>query len=386
MNFEFASAGRILFGVGRGIEAGAIAASLGRRALLVTGRAPRRFPAVIDAIADAGVEIVGWTVGGEPTVADALAGVARAREAGCDLVIGLGGGSAIDAGKAIAALLTNPGEPLDYLEVVGRGRPLSEDPAPFVAIPTTAGTGSEVTRNAVLAVPEARVKVSLRSPKMLPPVAIVDPGLTRSMPPALTADVGLDALTQVIEPYVCNQPSPITDALARDGIARAAGALRRAVADGDDLEARTEMALASLFGGLALANAKLGAVHGFAGPIGGMFPAPHGAVCARLLPPVVAANVAALRARRGDAAAASLDRYLEVARLLTGWPDATIDAGVAWLARLADELGIQRLAAYGVGEAEIPAIVAAARRSSSMRGNPVELSDDALASILRAAI
>lgn len=386
MDLDFATAGRIRFGVGVAAELGAIAAGLGARALLVTGAEPRRFPEVVDAIAAAGVDLTVFAVRGEPTTEAAQAGVEVARAAGCDLVIGLGGGSALDAGKAIAALLTNPGAPLDYLEVVGRGQPLTADPAPFIAVPTTAGTGSEVTRNAVLAVKERRVKVSLRSPKMLPDVAVVDPALTLSLPPKVTADCGLDALTQVIEPFVSRRANPLTDALCREGIRRAARSLRRAYEHGDDLAARTDMALTSLFGGLALANAKLGAVHGFAGPIGGMFPAPHGAVCACLLPHVVAANVRALTARGGAEGAAILERYREVAVLLSGRADATVDYGIAWLRTLADDLGIGTLRAYGVSEADLPAIIDKSARSSSMKGNPIVLSEDELRRILVAAL
>ena len=247
----------------------------------------------------------------------------------CDVIIGLGGGSAIDTGKAIAALLTNPGDPLDYLEVIGRGQALHATPLPYIAIPTTAGTGSEVTRNAVLASPEHRVKVSLRSPLMLPRVAIVDPELTYSLPPAITASTGLDALTQLIEPYTCNSPNPLVDAICREGMQRAARSLKRAYQDGNDVAAREDMSIAALFGGLALANAKLGAVHGFAGPLGGLFPAPHGMICARLLPLIVEANVRALQERKPNTSV--LQRYAEVAQLLTGRSTAGASDAIEWL-------------------------------------------------------
>ena len=275
MNFEFATATRIVFGSGKLAEAGSIARGLGQRALLVTGADPARAARLGELLDKAGVEFVTFAVAGEPSVALAVAGAELARTGRCELVIACGGGSVIDAGKAIAALATNLGDPLDFLEVVGRGQPLRAAPLPFIAIPTTAGTGAEVTRNAVLAVPEQRVKVSLRSPLMLPRVALVDPELTLGLPPALTASTGLDALTQLLEPFVSGRANPFTDALCRDGLRRCARSLRRAFHDGQDAAAREDMALASLFGGLALANAGLGAVHGFAGPIGGMFPAPH---------------------------------------------------------------------------------------------------------------
>ena len=231
-------------------------------------------------------------------------------------MIGLGGGSAIDAAKAIAALAANGGDPLDYLEVVGRGRSLTQPSLPCIAIPTTAGTGAEVTRNAVLASPEHGIKASLRSATMLPRLALVDPELTYSLPAAVTASTGLDALTQLIEPFTSSKANPLTDALCREGMMRAARSLRTAYEDGRDAAAREDMALASLFGGLALANAGLGVVHGFAGPVGGTFHAPHGAVCAAFLPHVMAVNARALRTRQPGSAA--LARYDEIARILTG--------------------------------------------------------------------
>lgn len=375
--FEFATAGRVMFGEGVAAEVEAVAAGLGSRALVVTGSEPRR-------AADAGARFSGesWLVRGEPTIADIAAGVAFARGRGCDVVVAIGGGSALDAGKAIAALMTNDGEPLDYLEVVGRGRALERAPAPVVAVPTTAGTGSEVTRNAVLVA--ENIKVSLRSPGMLPRAALVDPLLTLSLPANVTADCGLDALTQCLEPLVCNKAGPLTDALAREGLSRAARSLRRAVTHGDDVAARTDMCVASLCGGLALANAALGAVHGFAGPIGGMFPAPHGAVCARLLPEVIFHNCEALRAR--DPEGAALRRYEEVARIVTGHARAEIADGIAWVREIVAELGVRPLSQYGVTAEHLPALVAAGRRASSMKGNPVVLTDDELTAVLTAAL
>ena len=386
MDFEFATANRIRFGTGVARELGELARAYGTRVLLVTGSSPQRFPEVLHDLLAAGLKLTSFAVAGEPTTTSVSEGAALAREAGCESVIGLGGGSALDAGKAIAALMTNPGEPLDYLEVVGRGQSLSAAPAPYIAAPTTAGTGSEVTRNAVLQVQEHRVKVSLRSPQMLPDVALVDPALTRTMGPALTAECGLDALTQVLEPYVSIRANPLTDGICREGIRRGARGLRRAWRDGEDLEARTDMALTSLFGGLALANAKLGAVHGFAGPLGGMFPAPHGAVCAALLPHVVAANVRALRARGGTTGEVFLERYREVAVLLTGRADAAVEDGVLWLEQLAAELEIRPLGDYGMTERDLPVLIEKSVRSSSMKGNPIVLTDDELRMILLSAL
>jgi alcohol dehydrogenase class IV len=281
-------------------------------------------------------------------------------------------------------MLTNGGELLGYLEVIGRGRSLMKPAAPLIAIPTTAGTGVEVTRNAVLASPEHQVKVSLRSPLMLPKVALVDPELTYDLPPAITASTGLDALTQLIEPFTSCRANPMTDALCIEGIRRVARSLRIAYHTGHATSARQDMALASLFGGLALANAGLGAVHGFAAPIGGMFPAPHGAVCAALLPQVMAANLRALRSRAPDSD--TLRRYDEIARLVTGKSAATADDGVRWAGELVKELGIPGLSAYGVGPQHCGELVEKAAKASSMKANPVALTAMELTEVLQAAI
>jgi alcohol dehydrogenase class IV len=311
-------------------------------------------------------------------------GAEYARDERCDVVIAMGGGSAIDAGKALAAMLANPGDPLDYLEVIGRGRALERASAPFIAIPTTAGTGSEVTRNAVLASPEHRVKASLRSPGMLPRLAVVDPELTLDLPRPVTAATGLDALTQLIEPYVSSRANAMTDLFCVEGIRRAAAALPRAWENGQDREARTAMSWASLLGGMALANAGLGAVHGFAAPVGGMFPAPHGAACAALLPHVMEVNVRALRARSPHGEA--LRRYDEIARLLTGEPHATADDGVRWVAAICRRLEIPPLRDYGVREEDIPALVEKAANASSMKGNPIPLTPDELSEIAQRSV
>ncbi|MCC6821952.1 MAG: iron-containing alcohol dehydrogenase [Verrucomicrobia subdivision 3 bacterium] len=386
VRFEFATATRIVFGAGTLKEIGSLARGFGQHPLVVTGRAPR-WREILSGLLKREPGIFSGTtfsVPGEPTLTTVGQGVNVAKLAGCDSVIAIGGGSTIDAGKAIAAMLTNAGELLDYVEVVGRGRTLTHPPAPFVAISTTAGTGAEVTRNAVLSVPEQRVKVSLRSPLMLPRLAVVDPELTYDLPTALTASTGLDALTQLIEPYVSCRANPMMDAICLEGIQRVARSLRRAWLAGHDKAAREDMALASLFGGLALANAGLGAVHGFAAPIGGMFPAAHGAVCAALLPHVMAANIRALRDRALDDTA--VRRYGEMGRLLTGRPAAGADDGVQWVGELVAELGIPRLAAYGIATRHINELVAMASNASSMKGNPIVLTTEELIEVLHAAI
>jgi alcohol dehydrogenase class IV len=384
MRFEFATATRILFGPGTLKEAAPIIAAFGRRALIVIGSTPDQAKTLIDQLKAQQVETVTVRVSGEPAIDTVQEGMAVARDNRSDVIIGLGGGSAIDTGKAIAALLTNPGDPLDYLEVIGRGQPLQQMPLPTIAIPTTAGTGSEVTRNAVLAAPEHHVKVSLRSPWMLPRVAIVDPELTYSLPPAITASTGLDALTQVIEPYTCNSPNPVVDAICREGMQRAARSLKRAFQNGDDGAAREDMSIAALFGGMALANAKLGAVHGFAGPFGGLYPAPHGMICARLLPFVVEANVRALQERAPTSPV--LQRYAEVAQLLTGRSTARASDAIGWLQQLCSDLNVAPLSQFGFTAQDIPSVVAQAQKASSMKGNPITLTTEELSEILRAAL
>ncbi len=383
MRFELATAARIVFGRGCFDDLPDHVSALGRRVLLVTGASADRTGAR-QRLRESGLQPFGLRFGTEPTTTAVCEGVAAARDHGVDVVVGIGGGSVLDGAKAIAALLRNPGHPLDYLEVVGQGRALENPSLPCVAVPTTAGTGSEVTRNAVLSAPEHGVKVSLRSASMLPRLALVDPLLTQSLPPALTASTGLDALTQLVEPLVSRRSNPVTDALSRDGIARAARSLRRACQDGTDLVAREDMSLASLLGGIALANAGLGAVHGFAGPLGGRLGAPHGALCACLLPHVIRTNAHALRRR--DPTSPALDRLAEAARLLTGRAGATPEDGADWLAELGAQLEIAGLARHGLAAADIPEIIPKARAASSMKGNPIDLTDDELTTILQQAL
>ena len=384
MRFELTTASRIVFGPGTVREVAPAAQSMGTCVLLVTGRSQTRAATVTEALDASGMRYVRFSVTGEPTIPTAREGAELARTEGCDVVVSLGGGSAVDAGKAIAALIGNGGDPLDYLEVIGEGRKLERSPAPFIAVPTTAGTGSEVTRNAVLGSPEHGVKASLRSPLMLPDLAVVDPELTVDVPPAVTATTGLDALTQLIEPYVSSRSNAMTDLFCLEGIRRAAGSLKRAYEDGSDAEARNDMAMASLMGGLSLANAGLGVVHGFAAPVGGLFTAPHGAVCAAILPHGMRGNIQALRERGEDSD--KLKRYRTVARLLTGSENAQTEDGIEWAFRTCEELGIPTLAAYGLRPDDVPAVVQKASRASSMKANPIELTMEELTEILSNAL
>jgi alcohol dehydrogenase class IV len=378
--FDLALPRRVLFGPGRAAaDLPGLLAPLGRRVLLCTGRDPSRHAHLLGDVDPAAVV----TVPHEPTVDDVRAATERARSAGADSVVAIGGGSVLDLGKAVAALLGNGTDPIDHLEVVGRGVPIRRPSLPYVAVPTTAGTGAEVTANAPLRSPEHGVKASIRSPHLLATVALVDPLLTLSCPPDVTASSGLDALTQCLEPYVCPQANPATDAYAAEGLRRAARALRTAYEHGDDPGAREEMALVSLFGGISLANAKLGAVHGLAGVIGGMVEAPHGAICAALLAPTVETNLRALRDRAPNSP--GLHRYAHAARLLTGRDLATTDDGVRWLRDTVGALSIPGLGAIGMQPGHHREVAAKAAQSSSMRGNPVALTQDDLLAVLAAA-
>jgi alcohol dehydrogenase class IV len=372
MRFEFATAQRILFGEGTVREVPAAARAFGRRAILVHGSSAERVAGLRASLAAAGVECRDFVVAGEPTLE-----LIRNSPRDADLVIAIGGGSVLDAGKAVAALIANPGDPMDYLEVIGRALPLANPAVPCIAIPTTAGTGSEVTRNSVVGSPEHRVKASMRSASMLPRLAVVDPELTLGLPRGVTASTGLDALTQLIEPYLSVKANPMTDALCVQGIPYAARALPRVWERPDDREARAGMCFASLLGGMALANAGLGAVHGFAAPIGGMFPAPHGAVCAAVLPHALEVNLRAAKDRT---------RFDEVARLVTADPHAEAEDGVKWIAELCRKLEIPPLRTYGVSESDLPVLVEKASQASSMKGNPVALSREQLREIIARAL
>jgi len=381
MKFEFATATRIIFGNGTCEQVAPLAAEMGSYAFIVTGRSSERAKSLIEQLKKHRIKCVMFSAPNEPTATLAKAAVLEARQAESDLVIAIGGGSVIDTGKVVAAMITNSGQLEDYLEIVGSGKPLTRHPVPFIAIPTTAGTGAEVTRNAVLSLTEHQVKVSMRSPLMLPRVAVVDPLLTHSMPPSITASTGLDTLTQLMEAYVSNKANPLTDGICREGLKRAGRSLQPAYEDGGNRTAREEMAMASLFSGLALANAKLGAVHGLAGPLGGMLSAAHGVICARLLPYVMQANVQVLQERAADSPA--LARYDQIAQLATGTATAKATDGLEWVQELCSSLKVPPLAEFGLKEQDLPAVVAKSRKSSSMKGNPIILTDDELMVILK---
>lgn len=383
MSFEFVTSDRIIFGDGTLSQVAEIAPGMGQRALILGGGGSVSMDRLFQFLNIAGVAFDLFCIEQEPDIPTITDGLSKAKSAGSDFVIGFGGGSVLDSAKAIAALINNPGDVLDYLEVIGGGKKIPNPAVPMIAIPTTAGTGTEVTRNAVITSPEHHVKVSMRSPMMIPTVALVDPELTYSMPPQVTASTGMDALTQVIEAYVSKKANPMTDILARDGIQRGARSLLAAYKNGDDQQARYDMALTSLLGGLALANGGLGAVHGFAGPIGGLFNAAHGEICASLLSPVMKYNLQTILNRDGIAEIKT--RYEDIAKWLTGDPNAKLIDGLSWIENLTKALSIPGLQVMGVQRADFDGIIEKAKVSSSMQRNPIKLDEKTLKTILSEA-
>lgn len=377
--FDITGPGQIRFGRGAAREAGARIAAFGLRGVVVHGADAARARWLMDDLAAAGAAVQGIACATEPTLAMLDIALAVARDHRPDWVAAIGGGAALDLGKALAALAPGTTPAMDHLEVVGRGLPLSAPPLPFVALPTTAGTGSEATRNAVIGVPEAGRKVSLRDPRMVARLALVDPALTDHCPRGVTLAAGLDALTQVIEPYLSARATPYTDAICRPVIGPGLAALARLMT-AEEAAARDVMAWVGLTGGLALANAGLGAVHGLAGVIGGRTGAAHGAVCGALLGPSLAVNAAHLPG--GHPAAARLaELRAEIAGVLGGDP---ADAPQV-LAQWAAGQGLPGLTALGVDPADHARIAAEAQASSSMKGNPVPLPDAALVEMMRRA-
>ncbi|MBF0547539.1 MAG: iron-containing alcohol dehydrogenase [Candidatus Riflebacteria bacterium] len=376
--WEFSTSGKIIFGEGTIGKLPSLSQNHGKKALIVTGSTPQRVERFTKSLS---VEF--FPVTGEPTVQLVKEGVNLAKEFSSDHIIAIGGGSVIDCGKAIAAMVANPGDIFDYLEVIGKGKSLEIAPLPFIAVPTTAGTGAEVTRNAVLSVPEQNVKVSLRSPLMLPDIALLDPELTYGLPKEITAESGLDAITQLIEPFLSIKNNPMTDCFCREGLTRAASSLGIAFTDGKDKVARSNLLLVSLFGGLALANAGLGVVHGFAGPIGGMFSAPHGAICARILPEALKVNYRAV-CRQSNSIFTR--RFQELGTLLTGSLSSSENDLLSFISDLVDFLKIPPLSKFGISKTDFPEIIEKAKVSSSMKGNPVALSDEELHEILSSSM
>lgn len=384
ITFQFATANRIIFGTQTSRTIPDRASMWGKRIFLIIGSNPQRSQWLKDGLISKKLAVEIISISGEPDVPAVLEAVQQARQFKADVVVGIGGGSVLDTGKVVSAMLTNDGDLMDYLEVIGHGRAIQKPPVPYIAVPSTAGTGTEVTKNAVITSPEHRVKVSMRHAWMIPELAVIDPELTYSIPSDVTASTGLDALTQLIEPYLSRKHNPMTDAVCEEGLKRAAESIQKVYDNGNDPGARENMAIASLFGGLALANAKLGAVHGIAGPMGGMFPVPHGVVCARLLPYVMETNLRILQKQHSDSML--IGCFHRLGRLLTGNYHASSEDALTWIQNLCDHLEVRPLSEFGVRREAFPEIIQKSMKASSMQGNPVRLNEDDLKGILEKAV
>ena len=376
--FSFFSPQALYFGRGQAAQAATLAAGFGRRVLIVHGSNPARAAWLAESCIGAGLDVQTQCCAEEPSLPAIESALASLKGQSFDVVVALGGGSVIDFAKALAALIPCDGNPLDYLEGVGVGRMLEQSPVPMIALPTTAGTGAEVTKNAVIAVPQHNVKVSLRDPRMIPNVAIVDAALMEGAPRRISLAAALDAVTQVIEPFVSVKSNPMTDALCRAAIPVGASALRELVENGTP-QAWDSMAWVSTCGGLALANAGLGAVHGFAGVIGGLTGAPHGEICGALLPAVLASH--SRNAQAGTETHRRLHFILSVVDdqfATTNAPGSGLKALGAW----SRQMGLRSLSELGVGVDTHAQIAKAAVSASSMKGNPFALSQTELIEIL----
>jgi len=381
MRFEMNFPNRILFGPGVLSEIAPYLRQMGRRVVVLHGEKGADIDPILRIVINESLDYQFIPLKGEPTLRMVDDLLRRSWDYQPDFILAFGGGSVIDAGKAMAVLPSNPGPVSDYLEVIGAGKTLTQPGVPLIAIPTTAGTGAEVTRNAVIGVPEQRIKVSLRSSFLLPRLAVIDPRVTSGLPANVTSSTGMDALTQVIEPFVSLKANPMTDLYSREGMLRIGRSLSNAFTDGTNEAARLDMSFGALLGGLALANSGLGAVHGFAGPIGGMFNIPHGVICARLLPAVVEVNCAVMKRLGGYDAV--LSRYTEAAQIITGRAGSTQEDLIQWIADLCDALSIPRLSELNINEADFVDICEKAHIASSMKANPVPLDLDNLFQILR---
>ncbi|WP_425039731.1 iron-containing alcohol dehydrogenase [Primorskyibacter sp. S187A] len=376
MFFSFATSPSIHFGRKAAQQAAPRIIGLSSRVLLVHGKSAERAAWLVEDLTSQGATVETVSCLGEPDI-NAVSGALRtARAWRPGVIVGLGGGATIDLAKALAALTPSTGPILSYLEIVGDGKALDAAPLPFVAIPTTAGTGAEVTKNSVIGVPEAGKKVSLRAEAMIPDIAIVDPALTDGAPAQVTLSSGLDAVTQVIEPYLSLKASPLTDALCRDAIPRGLRAVFR-LAEGEDPQARDDLALTSLFGGMALANAGLGAVHGLAGVIGGRTGAPHGEICATLLPHVLDHNAGAL-GQDSPAGQRMAEVRSWIAEALGVAPQQAVNALHAKL----KSIGIRSIGELGLRHEDIARVAQEAAGASSSKTNPVPLTPDDYVAIL----
>ncbi|NAX22041.1 iron-containing alcohol dehydrogenase [Vibrio sp. V39_P1S14PM300] len=377
--FQFMTATRILFGEGVLASSLSIINQYGYSAVLVTGKDLTRAQTVSDYLQSQNIRFVQITITDEPSIAMVEEAAKVGRQFGPDMVIAMGGGSVLDMGKALAAIIPNQGSLVDYVEVVGRNVPLKAKPIAFIAIPTTASTGSEVTRNAVLKSAQERVKVSLRNPDMLADVAIVDPSLTYGTDRYTSGRGAMDAFTHLMEAYVCGDPNPLTDMICEEGLRR----LSQSILSGclhDDQLARCDLSFAALLGGMAITNAKLGAAHGLASALGGKLRAPHSVITARLAPHVMRENIAAAsEAGRQDV----VMRYQKMAQLLCERSDAKPADGVLWVERTLAALDLPPLSTFGVCTTSFEQVAKDALKSVAIKGNPLPLNQERLVYILQ---
>lgn len=392
-DFSLARLPRIEFGSGRIRDLPALAQRYGNQALLVTGgrsfRSSPHWARLLEGFDHLGLKYADMSVEGEPSPELVDKSVAEFRGMNIDVVIGIGGGSALDAAKAIAGLLRPGNSVMGHLEGVGPELPYQGPATPFIAVPTTAGTGSEATKNAVLSRHgEAGFKKSFRDEKLVAEIALVDPDLLASCPPEIIAANGMDAFTQLLESYVSSKANRFTDALAWSGMKAARNSLLAWHKNGPSArEEQAGMAYAALMSGITLAQVGLGSVHGLASPLGAFFPIPHGVVCGTLVAEATRMNIQALKQR--SPANEALTKYAQAGRLLTkngNLDDATaLDRLVETLEDWTDQLDLPRLGKYGIAPQDFARIVANSR-GSSMKTNPIVLTDAEIGSILAARL
>ncbi|MDF2152389.1 iron-containing alcohol dehydrogenase [Vibrio sp. CAU 1672] len=377
--FQFMTATRIIFGEGALRSSLSVINQYGYSVLLVTGQDIQRAAPIINYLKAQNMRYQHVSISGEPYITMVEETAIIGRKFQPDMVIAIGGGSVIDMGKALAAIIPNQGNVYDYVEVVGRNVPLKTKPIHFIAIPTTASTGSEVTRNAVLKSGQDQVKVSLRSPDMLADVAIVDPTLTYGMDQYTSGRGAMDAFTHLMEAYVCGDPNPLTDMVCEEGLRRLSASVIAGCKQ-DNHKARVDLSFAALLGGMAITNAKLGAAHGLASALGGKLEAPHSVITARLAPHVMQENInAAKRAGRNDV----LSRYRKLAQLVTGRTNANEQDGVLWVKMTLDKLELPQLGKFGVCRTPFEKVADDALKSVAIKGNPLPLTQERLIHILR---
>ncbi|EKO3902811.1 iron-containing alcohol dehydrogenase [Vibrio fluvialis] len=376
--FQFMTSSRIIFGEGALQSSLSMISQYGYSVLLVSGKRTERANVVVDYLQQQNMRYQHLAVSGEPNITMVEEAAVGGRRFRPDVVVAIGGGSVLDMGKALAAIIPNQGNVYDYVEVVGRNVPLKSKPLPFIAIPTTASTGSEVTRNAVLRSGQDRVKVSLRSPEMLADVAIVDPTLTYGTDLATSGRGAMDAFTHLMEAYVCGEPNPLTDMICEEGVRRLSRSILAACVR-DDSKARADLSFAAMLGGMAITNAKLGAAHGLASALGGKLDAPHSVITARLAPYVMRENIhAAQLAGREDV----LARYRRLSHLLTGRKNANVEDGALWAQMMLDKLKLPTLSEYGVCSTSFEQVARDAMKSNAIKGNPIPLTSERLIYIL----